>query len=121
MFLILFVIIGAIVGFIIFFRDFDSALNGAFGIIVGSLIGLLLYFAIAGISLSFTPLQTETQTQEIVALSDNPRYEYYKSGYLICNGSEQLKYTYMYETDKGLTVKEVEAKKSYYLKVNSLM
>lgn len=113
MFLVLFVIICAVVGFIIGFRDFCSVLEGVFGMFAGSLVGVLLYFAIAGISISFTQPQTETEMQEIAALADNSRYEHYKSGYLICNGNEQLKYTYMYKTDKGLTVKEVKANQSY--------
>jgi hypothetical protein len=113
MFFIICIIIGAVVGFIYDFKNWGDFLDGFFGAFVGSLLGLVLSLMIAGISISFTQPQTETQTQEIVALADNPRYEHYKSGYLICNGSEQLKYTYMYKTDKGLTVKEVKASQSY--------
>jgi hypothetical protein len=106
-------IICIIIGFIIGFKDYSDPLEGILGAIVGFLLGIILSLIIAGVSLAFTQPQTETQTQEIVALADNPRYEHYRSGYLICNGSEQLKYTYMYKTDKGLTVKEVKASQSY--------
>jgi hypothetical protein len=108
------IIIGMIVGFIYGFKDWGDILEGMLGALIGLLLGLILTAIIAGISLCFTPAQTETETQEIVALADNPRYEHYKRGYLICSGGEQLKYTYMYETDKGLTVKEVKMNNSYF-------
>ncbi len=113
MLFLIFAIIGGVIGFIFGFTDYYDFVEGLFGWFAGIFLGLLLSLIVACVSLAFTQPQEEELTQDIVALADNPRYEHYKNGYLVCNGSEQLKYAYMYKTDKGLTVKEVNANKSY--------
>ena len=90
---------------------FSSFLVGFGGFLVGM---LLLLFASA--IFSATPLEdckiVETDKVELIALKDNFQIE--GSAFLFSSVvDESLKYTYIYETDMGLTTQSVRADNVY--------
>lgn len=125
-----FVVICGIIGIIIClvidwinYKKYDASTFG-FGVIgglIGILLGLLASFVISAIvscGVAETQVVNKTETQ-LVALEDNyqvnGRY-YTHRGYY----GEELKYTYLFETEKGITSNSVPAKNTYikYIKEN---
>jgi hypothetical protein len=95
--------------------DGDTVLSGFLGGIIGIGVALLLWVGVMCLPAEKIGV-VDTDTTNIHALADNARYSSYVSGsvFLIQSKTEEkLKYSYMYECDKGYGFAEVCAHASY--------
>lgn len=113
-------IIGIVIGMIIEWHEWhdfdgDTILSGFVGCFIG--IGISLVLWIGAMCLPAEKIGAiETETTNIHALADNARYSSYVSGSVFLvqrKTDETLKYSYMYECDKGYGFAEVCAHTSY--------
>lgn len=113
-------VIGIVIGMIIEWHewhDFDgnTILSGFIGCFIGIGIALLLW--VGAMCLPAEKIGViETNTTNIHALADNARYSSYVSGSVFLvqrKTNETLRYSYMYECDKGYGFAEVCAHSSY--------
>jgi hypothetical protein len=113
-------IVGIVIGVILNWRewhefDADTILAGLIGCFIGIGIALLLW--VGAMCLPAEKIGViETNTTNIHALADNARYSSYVSGSVFLvqrKTDETLKYSYMYECDKGYGFAEVCAHSSY--------
>lgn len=110
-----FFILFMVTSLIIFYKDCDSFVEYLFSTIVGvvlsAFVAFLIMFIICGIVIFVEPATYSaktTQTYSITALSDN------FSSYVGCYYTEdELYYSFLYQTDKGITAKSIEADQSY--------
>lgn len=113
-------IVGIVIGVIVNWCewhefDADTILAGFIGCFIGIGIALLLW--VGAMCLPAEKIGViETNTTNIHALADNARYSNYVSGSVFLvqrKTDETLKYSYMYECDKGYGFAEVCAHSSY--------
>lgn len=105
---------------IIFYKDCDSFVEYLFSTIVGvvlsAFVAFLIMFIICGIVIFVEPATYSaktTQTYSITALNDN--FSSYVGRYYTEDG---LYYSFLYQTDKGITAKSIEANQSYIKNTN---
>ena len=110
-----FFILFMVTSLIIFYKDCDSFVEYLFSTIVGvvlsAFVAFLIMFIICGIVIFVEPATYSaktTQTYSITALSDN--FSSYVGRYYTEDG---LYYSFLYQTDKGITAKSIEADQSY--------
>ena len=113
-------VIGIIIGVIINWHEWhefdgDTILSGFIGCFFGIGVALLLW--VGAMCLPAEKIGViETNTTNIHALADNARYSSHVSGSVFLvqrKTDEKLKYSYMYECDKGYGFAEVCAHASY--------
>lgn len=100
---------------IVLYKDCDSFAEYLFstilGVVLSAFITFLFAIIICGIVIFVEPATYSaktTQTYSITALSDN------FSSYVGCYYTEDgLYYSFLYQTDKGITAKSIEADQSY--------
>lgn len=100
---------------IVLYKDCDSFAEYLFstilGVVLSAFIAFLFAIIICGIVIFVEPATYSaktTQTYSITALSDN------FSSYVGCYYTEDgLYYSFLYQTDKGITAKSIEADQSY--------
>lgn len=120
-FLIAAIVVGLIVAIYVGFSDgsFSSALGG---FCIGAPIGLILALILTIASVTFPLSVAQTDRYEIHALADNARYSASVSGSVFMTrhtANEKVKYTFLYESDKGCAFKEVNADVCYLNYSNS--
>lgn len=110
-----FFILFMVTSLIIFYKDCDSFVEYLFSTIVGvvlsAFVAFLIMFIICGIVIFVEPATYSaktTQTYSITALNDN--FSSYVGRYYTEDG---LYYSFLYQTDKGITAKSIEANQSY--------
>lgn len=110
-----FFILFMVTSLIIFYKDCDSFVEYLFSTIVGvvlsAFVAFLIMFIICGIVIFVEPATYSaktTQTYSITALSDN--FSSYVGRYYTEDG---LYYSFLYQTDKGIAAKSIEADQSY--------
>lgn len=115
-----FFILFMVTSLIIFYKDCDSFVEYLFSTIVGvvlsAFVAFLIMFIICGIVIFVEPATYSaktTQTYSITALNDN--FSSYVGRYYTEDG---LYYSFLYQTDKGITAKSIEANQSYIKNTN---
>ena len=100
---------------IVLYKDCDSFAEYLFstilGVVLSAFIAFLFAIIICGIVIFIEPATYSaktTQTYSITALSDN--FSSYVGRYYTEDG---LYYSFLYQTDKGITAKSIEADQSY--------
>lgn len=100
---------------IVLYKDCDSFAEYLFstilGVVLSAFIAFLFAIIICGIVIFVEPATYSaktTQTYSITALSDN--FSSYVGRYYTEDG---LYYSFLYQTDKGITAKSIEADQSY--------
>lgn len=114
-FLIAAIVVGIIVAIYVGFADssFSSALGG---FCIGAVIGVIVALFLTIVSVAFPLSVAQTDRYEIHALADNVRYSSSVSGSVFMTRhttNEKVKYTFLYESDKGYAFKEVNANMCY--------
>ena len=114
-YLIAAIVVGLIVAIYIGFAEgsFSSAFGGFF---IGAAFGAILALCINIVSVAFPLSVAQTDRYEVHALADNARYSTAVSGSVFMTRhttNEKVKYTYLYESDKGYAFNEVNANSCY--------
>lgn len=113
-------VIGIIIGVIVNWREWhefdgETVLSGFIGGLIGVVVALVLWVGVMCLPAGKIGV-VDAHTTNIHALADNARYSSSVSGsvFLIQSKTdEKLKYSYMYECDKGYGFAEVCAHSSY--------
>ena len=110
-----FFILLMVTSLIVLYKDCDSFAEYLFstilGVVLSAFIAFLFAIIICGIVIFVEPATYSaktTQTYSITALSDN--FSSYVGRYYTEDG---LYYSFLYQTDKGITAKSIEADQSY--------
>ena len=108
-------------GYLIIDDFIESLIYGVIGALAGGIIFLFGSSILTSNMTDANSIKTLDTSTELISLNDNFGIEGSAFLFSSCIDNE-LKYTYLYKTDKGLTVETIDAKETYiqYIKENEV-